>query len=198
MPGIGSEVLVMPSMGENVAVPLGNVNVGDSVILYQLKDNTRIAVPTLSLSVDSYVFNTPSFQFAGFNWSVDFNFQLIPLLLFLTWKHKDVKWVSGTTVYGDDTNPRYCLRVTSDPRHGIIEYNFGDITVESNADDGAICIGKGTNYGYEIWIMAPRNPDYGSDSVQSFYLFNKLIWSGIIPPGSSLNTIFYHVDNWKP
>jgi len=83
MTDVGDEVLVMPSLGENVAVPLGNVSVGDSVILYQLKDNTRIAVPTLSFSIGDAVFNTPSFQFAGFNWNINFNFQLIPLDLSL-------------------------------------------------------------------------------------------------------------------
>lgn len=81
MPDVGDKVLVMPSIGENVAVPLGDVNIGDSVILYPLKDNTKIAVPTLSIWLDDVVFNTPSFQFAGFDWRVDFNFQLIPLLI---------------------------------------------------------------------------------------------------------------------
>lgn len=78
---IGDKVLVMPSLGENMAVPLGDVEVGDSVILYSLKNETRIAVPTLAFSIGSYAFNTPAFNFSGFNFNLDFNFQLIALNL---------------------------------------------------------------------------------------------------------------------
>jgi len=81
---VGDKVLVMPSLGDNVAIALITPEVGSSVILYNLKNETRIAVPTLFFSLGSNAFNTPSFDFAGFNWSLDFNFQLIPLLLFGT------------------------------------------------------------------------------------------------------------------
>jgi len=77
---VGDKVLVMPALGENMAVPLGDLSEGDRVLLYNLKDSTRIAVPTLSLNVGDRVFSSPSFDFAGFNWEVDFNFMLIPFI----------------------------------------------------------------------------------------------------------------------
>lgn len=86
---VGDRVLVIPSMGVNYAVTLGGVNVKDTVMLYPLKDSTRIAVPTLSFSIGDFVFTSPSFQFAGFDWKVDFNFNLIPLVLGL---QKITRW----------------------------------------------------------------------------------------------------------
>jgi hypothetical protein len=53
--------------------------VGDKVILYNLGNGQRLAVPTLAFGLDSFTFVCPSFQFAGFDWKLDWNFQLIPL-----------------------------------------------------------------------------------------------------------------------
>lgn len=78
---VGDRVLVMSAMGDNVAIALSTPVVGSNVILYNLQNETRIAVPSLTFSIGDHAFNTPSFDFAGFNWSIDFNFQLIPLIL---------------------------------------------------------------------------------------------------------------------
>lgn len=77
----GDRVLIMPSLGENIAIPVESPGIGDTVMIYSLRDETRIAVPALTLSPGSRIFNTPSFNFGGFNWSINFNFQLIPLVL---------------------------------------------------------------------------------------------------------------------
>ena len=94
---VGDRVLVMPALGENMAVPLGEVEIGDSVILYNLKEQTRIAVPTLGLSIGNYAFNTPAFNFAGFNFSLDFNFQLIPLIIDLIVPPSGTYWLNKIT-----------------------------------------------------------------------------------------------------
>lgn len=203
---IGDKVLVFAAGSEfATAVPLSSPGVGDSVILYNLKNETRIAVPTLSFGIGDFAFVTPNFDFAGFDFKLDFNMQLIPLLLAITWTDHDVRWLGpndGLTYYGDDPDTKICVKVTADPRHGFIEYNFGDsfkISGETLADDGAICIGPGTSVGYEIWIMRPRWYDYGSGGTQKFYLKGSLIWSGIMLPGpNDPAAIFYHVDNWLP
>lgn len=107
MPTVGDKVIVMPSLGENVAIPIDTPEVGDSVILYALKDNSQIAVPTLSFSIGDFIFNTPSFNFSGFNWNLDFNFQLIPLLpLFTTdpiWVWSWSGWSISTSFTGGCT-----------------------------------------------------------------------------------------------
>ena len=96
---IGDRVLVMPSFGENVAVSLGGLSEGDKVILYNLKDETRIAVPTLSLSIGDPVFSSPSFDFAGFNWKMDFDFNLIPLIIPIIWINIPLKLWQGGSLY---------------------------------------------------------------------------------------------------
>ncbi|HPD11570.1 MAG TPA: hypothetical protein PLN56_11320 [Methanoregulaceae archaeon] len=66
--------------GEDFYVP-PSVEVGDKVMIYTLGNGQKIAIPTLSLSLDDHVFPTPSFSFAGFDWKIDFNFSLVPLIL---------------------------------------------------------------------------------------------------------------------
>lgn len=157
MPYIGSEVLVMSSLGENVAVPLGNVNVGDSVILYPLKDNTRIAVPTLSLSLGSVVFNTPSFNFGGFNWSIDFNFQLIPLDLSLF--GADVIFLWNQVEYqATHANPHGCGEIwLEEPGQGYVRKS----------------VPFGYKYGYK-YCAIKCNGDY-NDGVAKFYINDILV-----------------------
>jgi len=71
---------VMDTFGDKVFVPLADtLNVGDSVAVYNLVDDTRIAVPILAFDIGDYAFVTPSFDFAGFDWKLDFDFNLIPL-----------------------------------------------------------------------------------------------------------------------
>ena len=79
--GIGERGLVV-YQGDTSGVFISpDIQEGDRVVLYPLKDATRIAVPILSLSVGDCVFTSPEFKFAGFDWKLDFNFSLIPLVL---------------------------------------------------------------------------------------------------------------------
>lgn len=96
---VGDKVLVMPSLGENVAIPLSSPGVGDTVLLYSLRDETRIAVPTLILTPGSWIFNTPSFNFSGFNWNIDFNFQILPLLLDVSSISPGTYWIEEIAAY---------------------------------------------------------------------------------------------------
>lgn len=104
---VGDQGIVMNSFGDKIFVPLGSVEVGDTVAVYNLRDNTRIAVPMLTLDIGDMVFKTPSFDFAGFDWKLDFDFNLLPLdlsfaaIASMTWedsnfKSSGVQWFSGT------------------------------------------------------------------------------------------------------
>jgi len=57
--------------------PVSTPAVGDKVILYNLGNGQRLAVPSLNFSLSDYTFVVPSFQFAGFNFHLDFNFNLL-------------------------------------------------------------------------------------------------------------------------
>jgi hypothetical protein len=78
---VGDKGIVMTAMGDKIFIPCEGVGVGDTVAVYNLIDDSQVAVPILSLDVGDYTFNTPSFDFAGFDWSLDFDFTLIPLAL---------------------------------------------------------------------------------------------------------------------
>ncbi len=79
---IGDKVLVFAAGSDYAtAVPLWPPEVGDNVALYNLKNETRIAVPTLTFALGDFAFVTPNFDFAGFDFKLDFNMQLIPLIL---------------------------------------------------------------------------------------------------------------------
>lgn len=92
---VGDQVLVMPGWdGVPVAIKLDSVDVGDPVLLYNLKAEDKIAVPRLQFDVGSYVFAAPSFDFAGFDWKVDFDFDLLPFYLQITDKWCGVKATS--------------------------------------------------------------------------------------------------------
>lgn len=82
MTEVGDKGIVMDTFGDKVFVPLADtLNVGDSVAVYNLVDDTRIAVPILAFDIGDFAFATPSFDFAGFDWKLDFDFNLIPLML---------------------------------------------------------------------------------------------------------------------
>lgn len=79
---VGDKVLVMPALdGTPFAIKLEPVEVGDPVILYNLKNDTKIAVPRLQFEIGDHVFASPSFNFAGFDFKLDFDINLIPLIL---------------------------------------------------------------------------------------------------------------------
>jgi len=94
MVSVGDKVIVFsPGSDFAHAVELTTPEVGDTVTLYQLADNTQIAVPSLTFDLDNYVFVTPSFQFAGFDFNLDFDFKLLLLAL--------EKFRPGEYYYGD-------------------------------------------------------------------------------------------------
>jgi len=103
---VGDKALVMPGFGENYLIPLEDVNIGDSVQLYPIGNDTKIAVPVLNFGIGNYTFISPEFNFAGFNWNIDFNFNLIPLRLLLvlaTEAHNFKIWNDTMGwIYGDD------------------------------------------------------------------------------------------------
>ena len=79
---VGDKVLVFAAGSDYAtAVPLSTPAIDDKVALYNLKDETRIAVPTLRFDVGDFAFVTPNFDFAGFDFKLDFNFQLVALNL---------------------------------------------------------------------------------------------------------------------
>jgi hypothetical protein len=185
---VGDKGVIMDSFGDKVFVPLGDVEVGSTVAVYNLADDTRIAVPLLSFNVGDFAFSTPSFDFAGFDWKLDFNFQLIPLFLwFMGYDDHDFKIVfgGGSTYYGDyGISPSGgCQKITTNPQNGDVEYAFTDGSFEHypDPDDVSFCI-KSLSYGIEWWVMAAPNPDYGSDGSASLYLFDTLVWSGSLAP----------------
>ena len=133
MVDVGDRVLVMPSFGENVAVPLGELSEGDKVILYNLKDDTRIAVPTLSLNVGDRVFSSPSFDFAGFDFNVPFDFNLIPLILNFIVAPSGTYWLDEIRSYNATYSPDYIANALG-------------------ANDGTI-----TYFGKDGWFIATFN-----------------------------------------
>jgi hypothetical protein len=114
MTEVGDKGVVMDTFGDKVFVPLADtLNVGDSVAVYNLVDDTRIAVPILAFDMGYHAFVTPSFDFAGFNWDIDFDFNLIPLNINLIDHAHRVSdyivdrsaWVYGDTFYAGDNTP---------------------------------------------------------------------------------------------
>jgi len=171
---IGDTVLVVPSIGENFATPVKGAEIGDTVILYNLKDNTRIAVPTLTFDLGSTCWVSPSFDFAGFNFSLDFNMNLLSLDLELflpPWiLHKFAMKVTtvypsppGTWwVYGD--SPKYGsglpgCKVVAGGSHG------GDLTIQLE-DAGLLPYDMNMEIKFlegnqiELWVYKDHIPYY--------------------------------------
>jgi hypothetical protein len=162
----GDKGIVMNTFGDKVFVPLGDVEVGDTVAVYNLVDDTRIAVPMLTLGVGDMVFATPSFDFAGFDWKLDFDFNLIyldPLIfgsdVILAWDDIDSNagrknykgcgqlWLYGGQYARADLSPwdyKYCaIRFCGDSNDGVARIYVDDELVES------LCT---YNYGRNWWV----------------------------------------------
>lgn len=113
MVDVGDKVLVFAAGSEfATAVPLSTPSIGDMVAIYNLQNETRIAVPTLTFGLGDVSWVTPNFDFAGFDFKLDFNFQLIPLILGI-----------AAGVYGIVEVPEYNMP------HGDPGYNSRLITV---------------------------------------------------------------------
>lgn len=200
---VGSKGLIIPGPdGGYQFIPVDPVEIDDKVILYPLQDETRIAVPALEFGIGDITFASPEFQFAGFDWKLDFNFNLIPLSpFFFGFTGHDFKCVTGGYTYYGDTGMSPaggCVKMPS-PRYGDIEYAFTDANFEEypKPDDGSLCV-KFLGFGkVEIWVVSAPYPDYGSGASVAFYIFNKLVWSGIISPGYP-DRVWYHIAEWSP
>ena len=200
---IGSKGIVLGEGGDYAQfIPVDPLEVGDKVILYSLRDDTKIAVPSLDFDIGDFSFVSPSFQFAGFNWNIDFDFALIPLSpLFFGYTDHNFKCVTGgATYYGDSgmSPSGGCVKMPS-PRYGDIEYAFTDAGFEEypKPDDGSLCIKFLGGGAVEIWVVSAPYPDYGSGATVAFYIFDKLVWSGMINPGYP-DRVWYHVASWSP
>lgn len=61
-------------------VPVAPAKVGDQVTLYNLSGGDRLAVPAMNFALNDYVWVTPDFDFAGFDFNILFDFLLIPFI----------------------------------------------------------------------------------------------------------------------
>ena len=150
---VGDKGLVIGAgSGDARYIPLETPEVGDTVILYSLKDETRIAVPTLSFGIGDFAFLSPSFQFAGFNWNINFDFQLLPLdLSFIggdvTFIWNQVEYVSNWVNWG----------------------GYGQIWLVKRGD----LVRKTVPFGYTYCAIKTDGDD--NDGVAAIYLNNTLI-----------------------
>lgn len=113
---VGDRVLVIGVDGPNPHVlKFDKAEVGDKVIGYPLgkERDTKIFVPKLSFNIGDKVWATPAFPMAGFNWALDFKFDLIPIGLFggiWVGKITDSYTISGALWGFDSVSP---VRVNS-------------------------------------------------------------------------------------
>jgi hypothetical protein len=58
---------------------VGTPIVGDKVTLYMLGSGQKLAVPNLTFGLSDVIWVVPSFQFAGFDWTFDWNLNAIKI-----------------------------------------------------------------------------------------------------------------------
>ena len=161
---VGDKGIVMNYFGEKEFIALGDVEVGDTVAVYNLADETRIAVPLLSMNVGDMVFATPSFDFAGFDWSLDFNINLIPLLLGAIGSLNEL-------IYPEDWTHCSTPGSIRNTYNHTIEWNgAGEVWLSrSNSMFLPIWVDDAVNFtgpeGSTGWLMGPPNYDYGTGAV---------------------------------
>jgi hypothetical protein len=63
------------------AVPVTTPDVGDRVMIVPVDDIGELCIPMLTFTIGDKVWIGPDFKFAGFNWKLDVNLQLIPLAI---------------------------------------------------------------------------------------------------------------------
>jgi len=164
--------------------PVGTPGVGDKVTLYNLGNGQRLAVPVLSFSLGEFTWVTPGFQFAGFNWNLDFNFQLLSFSLISSGSYTDhdISCRGGVpghsdVMYGDDAMGSVndgggCLKSDT---IGVLfggdwAYNFSDgarSPTEGTCDDLTFECKKVGNT-LEWWIHSGPDPDYSGGLFFSF------------------------------
>jgi hypothetical protein len=174
--------------------PVTRPAVGDSVILYNLGNGQQLAVPTLTFKLSDYTFLVPSFQFAGFNWKLDFNFNLLSFHL-AGFNHHDIACQSGVLghtnmMYGDDAMGSVNMGggcVVSDTLGilygGDLAYNFADGARgvgEGTCDDLTFeCKQSGTTL--EWWVHS--GPDYSYGGGMSFWFKGVFLGAFSTPDG---------------
>jgi hypothetical protein len=60
-------------------IPYTKPNIGDKAYIYTMRNGMKIAIPVLEFEIGNPMWMSPDMPMAGFDWKVDFNFNLIPL-----------------------------------------------------------------------------------------------------------------------
>lgn len=60
-------------------IPYTKPNIGDKAYIYTMRNGMKIAIPVLEFELGNPMWISPDMPMAGFDWKVDFNFNLIPL-----------------------------------------------------------------------------------------------------------------------
>jgi hypothetical protein len=96
------DIVIVSGVGTDyaTAIPVASAEVGDDVILYTLGNGDTIAVPRLTFGLDIPVWVSPNFDFAGFNWNLDFNFNLIPLISSMGIHRATMTWHDANFIIG--------------------------------------------------------------------------------------------------
>lgn len=184
--------------------PVTTPEVGNKVILIEIGDGSKIAVPILEFDIGQYTWVIPEFRFAGFDWKIDWK---LLLLTFNRWpnNYRDhdfkITFTSGGTYYGDSpiTPSGGCEKITDDPQAGDIEYAFTDGAFESYPlpDDVSVCVAAITG-GLEWWVMAAPNFDYGAYTSATVYFFNEAVWAGSLAPAQGHPGLVLGHGTWYP
>ena len=175
MVDVGDKVLVFAAGSEfATAVPLITPGIGDKVALYNLQNETRIAVPTLVFGVGDISWVTPNFDFAGFNFNLDFNFQLIPLILGLA---SGIYGIVGIVDY--------------DMPYGVPEYLDYIITISPNYN-------RTTWMGYQGWFIAKWADDVNLHHVTEVEIYESTGWHTYTLKINPNDYIYPAKKNWKP
>lgn len=83
-PLVEGDRVVYWGMGDYVS-PLFTPSVGDTVTVIPLQDGDFICIPKLEFQVGDHAWHAVDFPFAAFDWKLDFDFQLIPLIFSSLW-----------------------------------------------------------------------------------------------------------------
>ena len=161
--------------------------VGDSVILYNLGNGQRLAVPTLWFDLGYFTFVAPSFQFAGFDWKFDFNFNLLPLKFGIAvdpdqYVNFAIENEEGDGIppvdwqYGNDDPPTPAHPIGTSLRTDGYGYKYPaadfaflfENLVYGSVPDAFIDVKRHSRTEYEIWAGAPTG-NVGAFDISIYY-----------------------------
>jgi len=141
--------------------------INDKVILYNLGNGQRLAVPTLWFDLGDFTFVAPSFQFAGFDWKLDFNFNLTPLKLgtaILPPQYANFKitypggWIYGNSGASTPDHPVGCNFKEDGTGYKYASADFAFLfenMLYGSVPDAFIDVKRYDTTHYEIWAGAP-------------------------------------------